>query len=39
MAAVTGINGSPLVSYNIEIDNGLGGSFVELKGFTVNNLN
>jgi hypothetical protein len=35
---VPGNNGSPIVSYNIEIDDGFGGSFVELQGYTLNSL-
>jgi len=31
-------NGSVIISFNIEIDDGLGGSFVELQGMTVNSL-
>ena len=35
---VPGYNGSPIVSYNIEIDDGFGGSFTELQGNTLNSL-
>jgi hypothetical protein len=35
---VTTTNGSPITTYNIMIDDGLGGSFVELKGLIVPSL-
>jgi len=35
---VPGNNGSPIISYNIEIDDGFGGSFSELQGFTFDSL-
>ena len=36
---VPGIHGSPIVSYNVEIDDGQGGPFTELQGQTTNSLN
>lgn len=36
--AVATSNGSPIRSYHVEIDNGLGGDFTELQGFTVNSM-
>jgi hypothetical protein len=35
---VPGNNGSPIISYNIEIDDGFGGSFTELQGYSQNSL-
>ncbi len=35
ISAISQINGSPIVSYNIEIDDGLGGEFKEVIGKTV----
>lgn len=39
ISAITGINGSPIISYSIEIDDGLGGEFTDMIGRTVYNLN
>lgn len=39
ISAVTLTNGSPIISYGIEIDDGEGGNFVELTGITIYNLN
>jgi hypothetical protein len=36
---ITTVNGSPLISYNIDIDDGLGGDFVELIGIVTYNMN
>lgn len=38
ISAVSQINGSPIISYNIEIDDGLGGEFIEVIGKTVYSL-
>jgi hypothetical protein len=35
---VPGYHGAPIVSYNIEIDDGFGGDFREVQGQTFNNL-
>lgn len=39
ISPVTLINGSPILSYHIEIDDGMGGEFVDLVGRTPYNLN
>lgn len=36
--AVTTTNGSPITSYHIDIDNGMGGSYTEIQGYTSNSL-
>ena len=38
IAAVTNDNGSPILSYHIEMDNGRGGSFTELQGYSANSM-
>ena len=38
ITSVVETNGAPIRSYHIEIDNGLGGPFVELQGFSANSL-
>mmetsp|Transcript_29133 Transcript_29133/g.28186 ORF Transcript_29133/g.28186 Transcript_29133/m.28186 type:complete len:201 (+) Transcript_29133:1094-1696(+) len=38
IAAVAGDNGSPITSYDIQIDDGMGGAFVELQGLTIPSL-
>lgn len=39
ISSVSGSNGSPIISYGIQIDDGLGGDFTELTGITIYNLN
>lgn len=38
IASVAQSNGSPIRSYHIEIDNGLGGAFTEIQGFLTNSM-
>jgi hypothetical protein len=38
VANVTQDNGTPIRSYHIEIDNGMGGAFTEIQGFSTNSM-
>ena len=38
ITTISTVNGSPILSYHVEIDDGLGGSFREVQGLTTNSL-